>query len=82
MDVRERVRAESERFRAALPALLESPLRGRWVIFLNGEVKADFASGNEAHDEAVRRFGYRGGFVVAQVKPQQVIWIPGSLRLE
>ena len=52
------------------------------IVFLNGEVKADFDSGNEAHDEAVRRFGYRGGFVVAQVKPQQVIWIPGSLRLE
>ena len=81
MDVRDKVRAESERFRAAVPALLKTRLKGRYVIFLNGEVVADFATGDEAHAEAVRRFGYRGGFVVTQVKPQRVIWITDAHRM-
>jgi hypothetical protein len=81
MDVHEKVRAESERFRAALPSLLKSRLKGRYVIFLNGQVVADFATMDEAHGEAVRRFGYDGGFVVTQVKPQRVIWITDAHRM-
>ena len=81
MDAYEKVRIESERFRAAIPALLTTPLNGRWVVFLDGEVMADFATRDEAHDEGVRRFGYHGGFVIAQVKPQRVIWVTDAARL-
>jgi len=82
MNVREKVRRESDRFRAALPRLLRSRLRNRWVIFLNGQVEGDFDSGDEAFDEATRRFGYDGGFVVARVERQRVIRVPGSSLFE
>ena len=76
MDVHEKVRRESDRFRAALPRLLRSRLKGRWVIFLNGKVEGDFESVEEAYPEARRRFGHDGGFVVARVEPQRVLWNP------
>jgi hypothetical protein len=82
MDVRERVFAECDRFYAALPRLLESPLKGRWVVFLNGEVQADFENQFDAYHAAGARFGYDGGFVIARVEPQRVIWVPGSQLLE
>ena len=81
MDVHEKVKRESERFRAALPRLLKSRLRNRWVIFLHGKVEGDFESGHEALVEAQRRFGHDGGFVVTQVRPQRVIWITDAHRM-
>ena len=74
MDVNERVSVESDRFYAALPRLLDSPLRGRWVIFLNGSVQGDYGDEDAALDDASRRFGRDAGFVIARIEPQRVIW--------
>jgi hypothetical protein len=68
MDVHEKVRARASAFDAALPALLKSRLKGRWVIFLNGQVEADFARGRGPRRRR-RRFGYDGGFVVTRSSP-------------
>ncbi|HZM00527.1 MAG TPA: hypothetical protein VFD43_09780 [Planctomycetota bacterium] len=81
MDARERVAEESDRFYKALPRLLKSRLRGRWVLFLDGDVQADFGDEWEAYREGIARFGIDGGFVVARVEPQRVIWITDAHRL-
>jgi hypothetical protein len=74
MNVHERVRAESDRFRSALPTLMESPLKGRWVVFLNGMVQSAFDDEDEALADATARFGHDGGFVIGRVAPQRLIW--------
>lgn len=63
-----KVLEESRLFRAKLPQLLPK-YEGRWVIFLNNAVQGDFEEQEEAYATAVRRFGVRGGFVIAQVTP-------------
>lgn len=75
-----KVLEESKRFLAALPTLLASELRGRWVLFKDGEVIADFATDSEALSAGVARFGYYGGFVVDNVRPHQPILLFSSLR--
>jgi hypothetical protein len=62
----ERVLEESRRFRARLPELLKL-YQGRWVVFREDAVVADFADEDAAYVDAVTRFGVRGGFVVAPV---------------
>lgn len=81
MDTHEKVRAESERFYAALPKLLKSPLKDRWVVFLNGEVQSSFDDEDDAYRDAMARFGHDGGFVIARVEPRRVIWITDAARL-
>ena len=66
----DRVRAETARFRARLPELLQN-IPGRWVIFRDGEVVADFLTEKEAHDEAVARYGTGDGFLVVQIEEEQ-----------
>lgn len=65
----ELVREEWTRFQAALPALLEGPLKDRWVVFKDGEVVSDFDALMGAYADGVRRFGRSGGQVVAKVEP-------------
>lgn len=62
----QRVLDESKRFRARLPELVPR-YDGRWVVFLDGDVKDDFEGEEEAYVAAVRRFGVNGGFVIARV---------------
>lgn len=81
-EARRKVDEEDERFRAALPSLLEdAELRGRWVLFKDGAVVAAFDDAAAAHREGVRRFGRYGGFLVAPVEPERVYRIGGGFRL-
>jgi hypothetical protein len=68
-DAAERVREENERFRKALPELLET-YPNRWVVFRDGAVISDHDSQLAAYTAAVEAFGPHGGFVVAPVKEQ------------
>ena len=63
----EQVKAESERFYKALPALMEK-YHHRWVVFRDGELVSDHATEEEAFKDALGRFGPSGGFVVAPVE--------------
>jgi hypothetical protein len=63
-----KVQEEMARFRAALPKLMES-LSGRWVVFHNGNVVADFGGEPEAYEAAIEMLGPEAGFVVARVAP-------------
>jgi hypothetical protein len=81
-DANRKVDEEDERFRAALPALLEdAALRGRWVLFKDGAVVAAFDDMRAAHEEGERRFGRYGGFLVAPVEPERVYRIGGGFHL-
>jgi hypothetical protein len=71
---------ESKRFLAALPELLKSELRDRWVLFMDGQVVGDFDSDDEARRAGEERFGYYGGFVVDKVRPHEPIVLFSGLR--
>jgi hypothetical protein len=62
----DRVLEESRRFRSRLPELIKQ-YEGRWVVFLDGDVKEDFDDEEAAYVAAVQKFGVRGGFVIARV---------------
>lgn len=64
----QRVLEESKRFRARLPELLPR-YSGRWVVFLEDEVRGVFDDEEDAYVAAVQEFGVRGGFVIARVAP-------------
>jgi hypothetical protein len=64
----QRVLEESRRFRMRLPELVPR-YNGRWVVFLDGDVKDAFDDEEEAYVAAVHMFGVRGGFVIARVAP-------------
>ena len=70
----DKVRHESELFRASLSELLKT-VPGRWVIFKDGQVQGDFLTEKEAYDEAIVRFGPSGGFLVSLVQRE----VPGFL---
>ncbi len=65
-EVAQRVLEETKRFHRALPDLLPK-YRGRWIVFLDGQFQSDHATEQEAFEAAVKRYGVKGGFVVAQV---------------
>ncbi len=65
-EVAERVLAETKRFHRAVPDLLPK-YRGRWVVFLDGAVESHHATEQTAFETAVKRYGVKGGFVIAQV---------------
>jgi hypothetical protein len=73
MNVYDQVLEESKRFLAALPALLTSKLRGRWVVFKDGAVVGDFDTEAEALRAGIDRFGPKGGFVVDNVREHRPI---------
>ena len=64
--VAEKVLEETKRFRAALPQLLATQ-RGKWVVFMDGEVKSIHEDEKSAYDDAFHRFGADGGYVIAPV---------------
>ena len=66
MTPRERVQAEMGRFRAALPRLL-TEMRGKWVVFRDGQVQGVFDSEEAAYIDGLKRYGSDGGHVVAQI---------------
>lgn len=61
-----RVHEEMGRFLKALPALLLK-LRGKWVVFKDGEVKSIHTSEDEAFLAGREAFGSQGGHVIAEV---------------
>ncbi len=65
----QRVLEESRRFRTRLPELVQQ-YNGRWVVFLDGDVKGAFDDEEDAYAAAVTKFGVRGGFVIARVDPR------------
>lgn len=78
----EKATAEWARFEEHLPHLLEDPvLRGRWVVFLGGEVRAVFDDRLEARRWAVGHLGKYAGFVMARVEPQRIIRIPSFVAV-
>lgn len=74
--VHQQVREESRRFRAQLPELIKK-YAGRWVVFRDGAVQADFDDEETAYTSGVQEFGVRGGFVIARVVEEQPLRIPG-----
>ena len=67
-DLRETVRREYHRFLSALPELLTTHPQ-KWVIYRDGAVQGVFQDEDSAFRAAVDRFGVRGGFVVAPIRP-------------
>ena len=65
-DVREKVLAEMELFKKALPDLL-AEYEGKWVVFQDGRVVEAFDDEDEAYVAAVERFGVGSGFLLKQV---------------
>lgn len=74
-----KVDEEAERFRAALPALLDDPgLRGRYVVFKDGAIMRGFDDAGEGYRWAVATLGRYAGFVLARVEPERVYRIGGA----
>lgn len=72
---------EQERFDAKLPGLLNDPLlAGRWVVFLDDEVKHITTTREDAHDWAVAHLNRFAGFVIAEVAAPRVYRVGGALR--
>jgi hypothetical protein len=80
MDNAQKVLEESRKFRARIPELVPD-YNGRWVVFLNNEVKYAFDDEEEAYVTAVNEFGVRGGFVVALVTEDAGAPVPISAAL-
>ncbi|MBW2700987.1 MAG: hypothetical protein JRF33_09225 [Deltaproteobacteria bacterium] len=64
----EKIKEEQARFKEALPDLLEK-IGDRWVIFKDGEVKADFNTEDEAIREASGQYDFEDTYLIIQVTP-------------
>ena len=64
--VAEKVLEQTKLFRAALPNLIESN-RGKWVVFMDGQVASIHDDETAAYAHAVETFGTHGGYVIAPV---------------
>ena len=64
--VADQVLEETKRFRAVLPSLLKTH-RGKWVVFLNGEVKSAHDDETSAYADAIRLFGPDVPYVIAPI---------------
>ena len=62
----DKVLAETIRFREALPTLVEQ-YRGKWVVFMGGEVKSVHPDEHVAYEWAVQHLGTGAGYVIAPV---------------
>lgn len=67
-DVAARVRAESRELDRQMPGLLRR-IRGKWVVFRDGEVQSQHRSSDDALRAALKRYGVHGAFVIARVEP-------------
>jgi hypothetical protein len=68
------VREEMDRFIEALPQLLRE-IPGKWVVFRDAKVQSVHADEESAFSAGHRKFGTKGGQVIAQVaeiRPIQV----------
>ncbi len=69
----EKVWAEWQRFKAALPELIKR-YPERWVVFRDGSVHGDgYADEESAYEAGVETFGPDGCFVVGQVTHKQTV---------
>ena len=76
-----RFRREFERFKAALPLLLQDQqLRGQWVVFLDGKVMHAAPDRQRAHRWAIEHLDRLAGFVVAEVAETRVYRVGGARR--
>src|SRR5450432_1731980 len=66
MTTADKVLEQTLLFRAGLPELLKEH-RGKWVVFLGGEVKSFHPNERAAYDNAVKEFGPGTGYVIAPV---------------
>ena len=66
--IHQQVLEETKRFWAVLPELLEK-IPGRWVVFKDGVVVGDYATGSEAYRAGLKQFGRDGGHIIAPVEP-------------
>ena len=62
----DKVLEEAQRFYEKLPELLVE-LQGKWVVFLDGEVRSVHDDENSAYEVATATFGPEIAFVIAQV---------------
>jgi hypothetical protein len=60
-----------QRFRAALPRLLTTEMKGKWVVFRDGTVQSVQETEESAYSAGLAKFGREGGHVVAQVVEEQ-----------
>ena len=66
------VLAETRRFRAALPNLLES-YEGCWVVFKNGSVASTHSSQDEAFQAGLAEFGPYSPHVIDRVELKSAV---------
>jgi hypothetical protein len=69
---REKVHEEMQRFRAELPRLL-TEMKGKWVVFRDGQVQSVHDTEEAAYSAGLSKFGREGGHVVAQVAEEHPI---------
>jgi hypothetical protein len=62
----ERVKVETERFRAALPELFKK-YPGKWVVFHEGKLISVHDTPDQAFEAGLKAFGREGGQVIGQV---------------
>ena len=78
-DTQFKVSQQAKKFREELPTLLLEH-GDEWALYLDGVIEF-FDSMSDAYSAGLKRFGIEGGFVVAQVKAQQEIYVPSCWRL-
>ncbi len=75
-----RFRQEWARFEALRPQLMaDDALRGRWVVYFDGQVQHAGDSLNDCYEWAVEHLGVHAGFVVDQVAEPKPIRVYTSL---
>jgi len=62
-----RVGEEWERFTETFPSLIDRSLRGRWIVFLGGEVRSTHKDVHDAYQSALEVFGIDACFVLTVV---------------
>jgi len=71
------VLAETRRFRAALPYLLESH-KGCWVVFKNGAVASTHESQDEACEAGLAAFGPHSPHVIDRVEQKSAVHVSAA----
>ncbi len=80
LNARERLVVRAyRRFEAALPRLMRRH-RGRWVVFLDGEVKSAHDNEESALAAGIERFGADAAFIVAPVRKVVASTVGPSVR--
>ena len=67
------LKREWRRYEKALPRLLRSKHKGRWIVFKDGRVQSAHDTEDEALISMWNRFGMEGGIVVNRVEKIKII---------